>query len=94
MIDKNNLPKFKKKILIKAYPVKALSKPTGCLILKVSHQSSRRLHLILTSISNNLRLLVCLAHLVNNSSFHYNKPCCNANIDIFLVTDRPLFHID
>lgn len=54
----------------------------------MSHQSSKRLHLILTSTSNNPHLLVCSAHLVNSSSFHYNKPCCYANIDMLEVPEQ------
>lgn len=73
---------------LKAYTVNALSKLTGCLMFRISHSSSRRLHLILTSTSNNPHLLVCLAHLVYSSSFHYNKPCCYANIDMLEVPEQ------
>lgn len=31
---------------------------------------------------------VCSAHLVNNSSFHYNKPRCYANIDMLEVPEQ------
>lgn len=29
--------------------------------------------------------LVCLAHSLNSSGFHYHKPCCYANIDMLEV---------
>lgn len=45
-------------------------------------------HLILTSTSNILHSPVCFAHLVNSSSFHYNKPGCYVNIDTLEVPEQ------
>lgn len=75
-----------KQFLIKVYTY--IHCLTGCLISRMSHQSSRRLHLILTSTSNNNHLLVYSAHLVNSGSFHYNKPRCYANIDMLEVPEQ------